>query len=260
MDYSHIDKERIAAHSEYKDYPVHFNRLLWIYDRIEKHSGTPTEVLDIGCGTGNITIPLALAKDASITGLDFNGPNIKVCEERNTFSNAQFYHGDLNTYDLQKFDFLILTEVLEHIPNYDPTLQYLANNMNDKAQVLITIPNGWGPFEICMWPLYFLRKIGLNGFIRKVKDLLGKKEPYATNQEEDPHVNFFTIVSFKRAMDRNGLRVVAIEKAYVFSPIIETYLPFVSLKRFSKFDNWLAGILPKFLASGWFFAVEKKKK
>jgi SAM-dependent methyltransferase len=260
MDYSHIDQERIATHSEYKDYPVHFNRLLWIYDRIDKHPAQPTEVLDIGCGTGNITIPLALARNANITGLDFNLPNIEVCKSRNTFENAQFHHGDLNTYDLKKFDFLIFTEVLEHIPNYDPTLKYLADNMKDDAQVLITIPNGWGPFEICMWPLYFLRKIGLNGFIRKIKDLLGKKEPYATNQEEDPHVNFFTIPSFRRAMKRNGLRVVAIEKAYVFSPIIETYLPFVSLKTIAKWDNRLARILPRFLASGWFFAVEKEKK
>ena len=253
-----MNPEEVKKYSEYRDYPVHFNRLRYIYEEIENSKKSPKNVLDVGCGTGNITIPLGLIEDSNIMGLDFNNDNILVCEERNTFDNVKLIHKDLTLFDIAEYDYLILTEVLEHIPDYQPILDYIGMNLKTEGKLILTIPNGFGMFEFSQVPMYFLRKIGLNGFIGKVKKLVGKKEPYATNQEEDPHVNFFTIRSFKKALEKAGMKITNHEGAYVFASIFETYLPFVPLAGIAKIDNKLAQILPKFMTSGWLFTIERK--
>ena len=102
-------------------------------------------------------------------GLDLNNDNILVCEERNKFENVKLIHKDLTLFDIAEYDYLILTEVLEHIPNYQPILDYIGTNLKTDGKLILTIPNGFGMFEFSQVPMYFLRKIGLNGFIGKVK-------------------------------------------------------------------------------------------
>jgi hypothetical protein len=106
--------------------------------------------------------------------------------------------------------------------------------------------------------MYWLRKLGLNGLIRQVKKLVGKKEPYAENQEEAPHVNFFTQRQLNRDADAIGFEIASFEKAFVFSPVFETYLPFISLKRIAYHDNRLAQALPRSCASGWYLRYRRK--
>jgi hypothetical protein len=129
--------------------------------------------------------------------------------------------------------------------------------MKRDAQILVTIPNGWGPFEWAMQPMYIMRRMGLNGFIGKVKKLLGKKEPYALNQEIDPHVNFFTRKQIKGDCQRYGLKLVEFEPAFVMAPIMETYTPFISLNSIAYYDNKIAHALPVWMASGWYYRMAR---
>jgi hypothetical protein len=105
-----------------------------------------------------------------------------------------------------------------------------------------------------MQPLYLMRKMGLNGFILKVKRLLGKKEPYSQNYET-PHVNFFTVSRMKRELAPMGMEVLDVKNAYFLAPIIETYLPFIPLKGIAKIDQAIANVLPRWLASGFYFRI-----
>jgi len=163
----------------------------------------------------------------------------------------------LGDFDVSDFDYIIFTEVLEHIPGYGEILDDLSKRMKSSAKILVTIPNGWGPFEWAMTPLYFMRRIGLNGFIGRVKKWLGKKEPYALNQEIDPHVNFFTQRRIRRDCVRYGLKLESFERAFIFSPILETYTPFISLQNIAPRDNKLAQWLPASLSSGWYYQMGK---
>jgi hypothetical protein len=103
--------------------------------------------------------------------------------------------------------------------------------------------------------MYIMRRMGLNGFIGKVKKLLGKKEPYALNQEIDPHVNFFTRKQIKNDCKNFGLKLVELEPAFVMAPIMETYTPFISLNKIGYIDNKIAHKLPLWLASGWYYRM-----
>lgn len=260
LNFPNID---LSIYTEYKDYPVHLERLNWLYKIIQETRSAEKKnisIIDVGCGTGNITVPLGYLPDASILGIDLDEQNIAVSSQRNNRPNVTIQFAYLQDCSLEKVDYIILTEVLEHIPNYEDILDYIGKNAKEDFRLLITIPNGWGPFEISQTPLYWMRKMGLNGFIRKVKKWVGKKEPYATNQEETPHVNFFTQTQLKRSLDRVGLEITRFDKAFVFSPVLETYTPFISLKSFAYYDNVLAQKLPRMFASGWYLEIQKKKR
>lgn len=250
-------KREALQYTEYTEYPCHLSRLEWIYNTIEnlRDKNSKVQVLDVGAGTGNVTIPLGLIENSHILGIDIHQPTLDIAIAANKFENVEFKFEYLQDSPLKGKKFIILTEVLEHIDIYPEILQYIADNADNDMQLLITVPNGKGPFEIAMQPLYLMRRMGLNNFILKVKSLLGKKEPYSQNYET-PHVNFFTVPRLERELKPMGLKVSEVRKAYVFAPIIETYLPFIPLKGIAKLDQKLANVLPKWMASGFYFRIE----
>lgn len=255
-----MNRDELKLISEYRDYPCHFERLAWLFETIEKNTpkNEVAKVLDVGCGTGHITIPLGLIPNAVIDGIDMYQPNIDIARANNRFENVRIEFSWLHDWNISEYNFIIFTEVLEHIDAYKEVLKYLGDNMRIDGRLLITIPNGWGPFEWAMTPLYWMRKMGLNDFIWKVKKLLGKKEPYSVNYET-PHVNFFTIGRLRDELKTYNLEITQIKNAYLLSPIIETYLPFIPLAFISKMDNAIVQYLPHFIASGWYFVIEKTK-
>lgn len=241
--------------TEYTAFPCHYARLEWLFNTIrDQAAGKPVRILDVGCGTGNITIPLGLIPNSTVVGIDMHQGNLDVSASRNKLPNVSFAFSYLQEYPIGDFDFIILTEVLEHIPNYHEIYEYIAGHAGKNMQLLITIPNGRGPFEIAMQPLYLMRRMGMNGFIWKVKKLLGKKEPYSQNYDT-PHVNFFTLPRMRKELGQYGLKILGLKKAYFTAPIFETYLPFIPLKGISKADNKVAGVLPPAFASGWYFRI-----
>jgi SAM-dependent methyltransferase len=253
-------KKEALKYTQYTEYPCHLSRLEWLYDTIDltRNPNAKVEVLDVGAGTGNVTIPLGLIENSDILGIDIHQPTLDIAIAANNLTNVTFKFEYLQDSPLRGKEYIILTEVLEHIGPYHEILEYLAKNSDKNMKLLITVPNGRGPFEIAMQPLYLMRKMGLNNFILKVKRVLGKKEPYSQNYET-PHVNFFTVPRMRRELKAYGLELTEVKKAYVFAPIIETYLPFIPLKTIAKMDNWLASVLPTFMASGFYFKIEHIK-
>jgi 2-polyprenyl-3-methyl-5-hydroxy-6-metoxy-1,4-benzoquinol methylase len=74
-----------------------------------------SKVLDVGCGMGIVASDIAL-KAKSVVGIDNNSLFIRIAKSQFQRDNIEYIVGDATTYNFkEKFDFVILSNVLEHI-------------------------------------------------------------------------------------------------------------------------------------------------
>jgi SAM-dependent methyltransferase len=119
-------------------------------------------VLDIGCGCGFVTSSVASSiPTCHITAIDYHEGNInKAIASFGRLSNVLFTFKDVfNLSPENIFDFIILSNVLEHFPDRLKLLHYLSRHF-PKATLLIRVPaydRSWDvPFRASLNIPYFL--------------------------------------------------------------------------------------------------------
>ena len=119
-------------------------------------------ILDVGCGNG--IVALSIAKELTnsyITGIDINEKNVFVANEllgKTKLNNVNFIHGDINNQKNIKADFVILSNILEHIENRTKFLKNIQRISGSKT-LLIRVPN----FERD-WQMAMRKKLGIYYF------------------------------------------------------------------------------------------------
>jgi 2-polyprenyl-6-hydroxyphenyl methylase/3-demethylubiquinone-9 3-methyltransferase len=131
---STIDEDEVAKFSAIADEwwdetgkfkPLHlFNpvRIKFLRNTIEKHFNQShlkgLSVLDVGCGGGLISEPIA-KMGANVTGIDASDRNIKIAsihaEKENLEINYQFKTAEELVTEKKKFDVVLAMEILEHV-------------------------------------------------------------------------------------------------------------------------------------------------
>lgn len=98
-------------------------------------------VLDIGCGKGELAFDIAAKiSGSSVTGIDISPENIEIAQRKYSAKNLVFHEGDaLSVLPECKFDFIILSNVLEHIDRRTEFLTALKNKYSP-AILLIRVP------------------------------------------------------------------------------------------------------------------------
>jgi len=103
-------------------------------------------VLEVGCGIGTLTsLILSYLKNGRLVAADISGKSIDIAKKR--FANntkVDFLVSDMMDFsNPQKFDMIILPDVLEHIPieNHLKLFEVLSNHMHDNSQIVINIPH-----------------------------------------------------------------------------------------------------------------------
>ena len=98
------------------------------------------EILDFGGGTGLLALPLA-QQAKSVTLVDISEKMLdqaRLKVEQQDIKNIQFLEQDLLANPLeQKFDIIVVSRVLHHIPDLDATLAMFHHHLREKGQVLI---------------------------------------------------------------------------------------------------------------------------
>lgn len=86
----------------------------------------PTErILDLGCGNGYLTNKIA-EKAKSVTAIDLNQANINYAKNNFNKKNIKYVFGDITKFMTDdKFDKIILSNVLEHIEDREKFLNEL---------------------------------------------------------------------------------------------------------------------------------------
>jgi len=91
--------------------------------------------LEIGCATGELIANFPTIEGGIRMGIDISERNIEVAQKR--FPNILFESGDFRRLNLPRFDFVILSDVLEHV--MDDT-RLLADAASLASGVLVNLP------------------------------------------------------------------------------------------------------------------------
>ncbi|HRT39875.1 MAG TPA: class I SAM-dependent methyltransferase [Candidatus Woesebacteria bacterium] len=118
-------------------------------------------VLEIGCGRGfYLKILRDLYPTAVITGIDINP--LYIHQVKHNIKNVNVFQADAKTLPLadNSFDWIIATEILEHIDNDQKALKEMYRVLKPKGKAIITVPNAnypiyWDPLN---WSLERLFK------------------------------------------------------------------------------------------------------
>lgn len=130
---------------EGRDIPGYYRLKRFIGD-FETAMPSVRSVLDAGCGTGIKSIYLARKHpELQVIGIDSNKDALNypvALKEKYRLQNVRFYHMDLTTLpDLESFDFIIASDVLEHIEDDKQFAANLNTLLEQGGYVYINAPS-----------------------------------------------------------------------------------------------------------------------
>lgn len=233
-------------------------RIRFIYGEIEKRIRNSKDrreikVLDIGCGTGKfITIPLG-SLGVTILGIDTHLPSIEYARKRNPFENIQFECMPVEELAGQQFDFIICSEVLEHLNEPMDMVKLIKKMLKMDGICIITIPNRYNPREIEERVYRALCNKGINfltQFLRSRNDTLNT---------ESWHVQFFSYKDFRDLLEKCELSIIECENRSSFVGFFSNRI-LSSSKVLTKWSVRIANRLPHSLTSGWMFVIGHNKE
>ena len=119
------------------------HRMSYILDQINNRNIRNLKILDVGCGGGIICEPLARL-GANVTGIDFAPNNIiaaKIHSKKNKLK-INYINKDIEKSKLdEKFDIILMFEVLEHLDNWKKTIKNIKKNLNKNGLIIISTIN-----------------------------------------------------------------------------------------------------------------------
>jgi trans-aconitate 2-methyltransferase len=119
-----VSKQKVEEfYNTFKDHQVKLGvniRHRTIFKNMKKFGLKPTSnVLEVGCGIGTVSsLILKYLSEGSFVGVDISDESIQQAKKINSsYKNARFLVNDMSQFESDlKFDFVVLPDVLEHIP------------------------------------------------------------------------------------------------------------------------------------------------
>ena len=229
-------------YTEYKSISE-LKKLKFIINNVAEYKGKNqaynVNILEIGCGKGNISLPLA-SLGYHIHGIDLNPNEISYVTKKNQFPNASFETSDAEKIEFEdQWNIVICSEIFEHLSSPENLAKRLKKIVKTDGIIIITIPNGYGPFE-----LFFETPLRLPN--RLVKNLLGRVD-YGHKQN-------FSFQNFSRLLNKYNIYIDKVGHSDFIS-----FLPMIRRINFLvNIDCKIADFLPYYLVSGWYFVCKFK--
>lgn len=93
-------------------------RAPWVIEEIARRIGNKAHILDIGCGGGFLSNPMADA-GYDVTGIDLSEASLAVAEENDASKNVKYLKADAYAlpFEDNSFDVACAMDILEHVNN-----------------------------------------------------------------------------------------------------------------------------------------------
>lgn len=153
--FTSIEKDGISSEQHFdwlaKDYDKHKQQNSYYYKNLKKipliyfKNPQKLRVLEIGCGTGQI---LADFNPKYGIGVDISKNMIALANKKHNKKNLRFMVDNIENSKLNegKFDVVIMTDVVEHLNDFEKAAQNIKKYVRRGGSILITTANPlWSP-------------------------------------------------------------------------------------------------------------------
>jgi 2-polyprenyl-3-methyl-5-hydroxy-6-metoxy-1,4-benzoquinol methylase len=233
-------------------------RLAFCLRLLEKMA--PRLVIDVGCGTGTgLTRPLAeKAPRTQFVGIDSDGASLDYARRDSPPANLSYAAPDELPQYRHRADLVIASEVLEHVEDPEGFLAELRGLLHPSGRLLLTVPNGWGPFELATLVENLARLSGALGAARRMKRLIAEAKVIDRLGEDtlavSPHIHFFSWQELRHLFARSGLAVSTYQpRTFLCGFALD---PLLRLLRLVDWNARVADRLPPRMVSDWMFVLE----
>jgi SAM-dependent methyltransferase len=100
----------------------------------------PASVLEIGCATGELIAAMPVRAGGRKVGLDISAENIAAARAR--FAQVDFECGDFRARPVGHFEVVVMSDVLEHVPD-DAAFLHDAAALGDLVLVNLPLEDNW---------------------------------------------------------------------------------------------------------------------
>lgn len=192
---------------------------------------TNLSILDVGCGDGFFLSILRDLGFLNIKGIDLSEAFIMKCRKKGLIVDKK----DFLTYADEKYDIILMIELLEHTKEPELFLNKARFLLNTRGKILLTVP----VFD-SIYEKYLRLRTGLNR-LEQLQEL------------DNAHLQAFNRKSMEHLVRRNGkFRIIVCEHFYnLLHPRLEILLgkkaaSFINqITFFNHFGDWLLMILEK---------------
>lgn len=190
----------------------------YLTSKFKKFIGYKKDVLEVGCGTGQLAIYFALGTNNRVVGLD---PTIESLElaanfsKKHNIANIDFINADIfdDVLTDKFFDFIWCNGVLHHTKDPYEAFKVLIKSLKNEGYVLIGLYNKIGRIRT-LFRKYMFKIFGskfLNLFdptLRNLKDNPEEKKAWVRDQYLHPIESLHTIDDVLSWFEKNNIEFI----------------------------------------------------
>ncbi|MBT7553239.1 class I SAM-dependent methyltransferase [bacterium] len=148
--YNYFHKKSKQTKKIINDNNYTYRSLLFILKKYIKKLPLKSLILDVGCGTGNISLYLANI-GFEVFGIDVSPKAVKLAQKSSKslkLNNLTTFNiSDVNKVSLEKekYCLIICSEVIEHLKNDKKVLSMISNSLKKNGLLIISVPSKNAP-------------------------------------------------------------------------------------------------------------------